>query len=376
MKIIYLSPWFYTYRVPVFDEFFKRLGSHFLVISYRNQPNVHGQLAQTQGVFQRKLIGGREFTISRRHDEGDETPFNFHFSPKLTTTLKTNQPDFVISNNFSIWSLTAILMGYPTVLFWEGTQHTERTVSVWRNRLRQWMAGKAHAFVVTGTLARRYLVDIIKVPDHKIFEHGMCASSPPAALKTRRDRTDNSMLRFVCVAQLIGRKGIRHLLHAAKKLKNNDEPFRNFEIILVGCGPEKQNLTNLTNQLDLTSVVRFTGQVAPKDIWHIYAEADVFVLPTLQDNWPLVVLEAMSSGLPILLSKYAGNASDLMVPGLNGYIFDPTNHKELADLLAAYIRTPSMISSQGKSSLEIARSYTPEAVVNSFFSAIESIKRK
>jgi glycosyltransferase involved in cell wall biosynthesis len=64
-----------------------------------------------------------------------------------------------------------------------------------------------------------------------------------------------------------------------------------------------------------------------------YALADAFILPSLWEEWGLVVNEAMASGLPVIVSKTAGCATDLVQEGVNGFTFDPGNVEQLAQLM-------------------------------------------
>ena len=98
----------------------------------------------------------------------------------------------------------------------------------------------------------------------------------------------------------------------------------------------------------------------------------MFVLPTLQDNWPLVVPEAMSMGMPILLSQYAGSVPDLIRSGENGYSFDPNKPKELASLMAQYIQERDLILRHGQKSVELVRDYHPTRVAETFKECILS----
>jgi glycosyltransferase involved in cell wall biosynthesis len=102
-----------------------------------------------------------------------------------------------------------------------------------------------------------------------------------------------------------------------------------FSIILVGSGPDKPILEQRIKDLDLTNV-SFQPSLPPDRMPSIYRSADVLVFPTLEDPWGLVVNEAMLSGLPVLCSRYAGCAEELLTADS---IFDPKNSEEFASKL-------------------------------------------
>lgn len=374
-RVVFLSPSFAPYHVPVFETLFRYLGEGFTVVALSRQRLEIDRVALGMGTFPRRIIRGISFVLSRFYDDGRESPFWFLWSISLPLVLVSLKPEVVISTNFNTWSLTSILMRYPTVLCWEGTQHTERTVEPWRTRLRRWIARRAKAFVVNGILSRSYLMDTVEVPGDLIIEGFMCPQPPPKNVRCApRMLRLGDRLRCLFVGRMIGLKGVPHLLHAAKLLDRRLGEGDQFEILLLGDGPERSNYERLARELGIQSRVHFLGYVPPDQVWSYYEQAHVFVLPTLQDNWPLVVPEAMSTGLPVLLSKRAGSLPDLIREGENGYSFDPEDHESLASHLERYARNPNLISQHGERSLEIVSSYNPERAANAFLWAVAKAK--
>jgi glycosyltransferase involved in cell wall biosynthesis len=323
------------------------------------------------GTFPRRLIKGRSFYLSRFHDEGRETPFQFIWSPSLPSVLRSLKPEVVVSTNFNLWTLTSILMGYPTVLYWEGSHHTQRTVGPWRARLRRWIGSRAKAFVVNGILSRTYLMDVIGVAGDRIIEGGMCAEPPPGHIRPGpKARPPGDPLRCLFVGRMIGGKGVPHLLNAAKLLDKRLGERCQIEFMLLGDGPERSNYENLARELGIQNQVHFAGSVPPDQVWRYYEQAHVLVLPTLQDTWALVVPEAMSMGLPVLVSKHAGSVPDLVREGENGYSFDPEDHESLASHLEQYARNPEFVRRHGERSLELVSPYNPHRAANAFLWAV------
>jgi glycosyltransferase involved in cell wall biosynthesis len=98
--------------------------------------------------------------------------------------------------------------------------------------------------------------------------------------------------------------------------------------------------------------------VAYHDLASYYRAADVFVSPTRADTWGVAVLEAMAFGKPVLCSKYAGSR-EMIVPGENGFIFDPFNADQLASFMTRFIQDKNLIARFGACSLEKIAPYTP-----------------
>ncbi|MEY3894669.1 MAG: hypothetical protein RLZZ214_188, partial [Verrucomicrobiota bacterium] len=85
--------------------------------------------------------------------------------------------------------------------------------------------------------------------------------------------------------------------------------------------------------------------------------SEAFVLPSLYEEWGLVVNEAMACGLPILVSKTVGSAEDLVVPGLNGYHFDPLSATDLADKILLLEDDPEVRRRMSEASLDRIQSW-------------------
>lgn len=369
------SPIFGAYRVPLFDELHSRLGNDFIVVAERQQRDPNSQIAVHAGHFPRRLLNSRRIDISRRHDDALETPFGVTLTPGLLPTLLKLNPGAVISNNFSTWTLTSLLAGYPTILFWEGTAHTERTVKPWRHRLRQWIARRTAAFVANGTLSKRYLVEQLGVDPSLVFEGGMGPELPPPSLarNTPRERRAGAPLRFLLVGRLVKLKGISTLVRAAAALHRRVGEDLPFEVHVLGEGPEHAELEHLAFELGVADCVTFLGGVLASEVWQSYAEADVFVLPTFQDNWPLVVPEAMFMAMPILLSRDSGSTPDLVKAGENGFAFNPADHEQLASLMEFYLRDPDAVRRHGLRSREIAARYTPQRIADAYLAALDCV---
>jgi glycosyltransferase involved in cell wall biosynthesis len=376
--VVHLCWWIYPYRVPIMDEIYRRLGDQFIVVAHRIQETANNQMAAGQGIFPRLLLTGRHFELTRGNYDGHATPLGLTFTPGLVPALRRLRPQVIVSINFNAWTLTALALGYPLAIIWEGTAHTERSVKGWRRLLRRWMVRRTKAFIVNGALSRQYLVEDLGARPEDIFDGFQAPLPAPPRFRERppRVRAPGDPVRFLAVGQLIKRKGPHHLIEAAAVLKRRLAGAAAFEIRLLGTGPERPALETLARERGLDSEVVFLGGIAPDAVWQHYAEADVFVLPTLQDNWPLVVPEAMFMSLPILLSRHAGSVPDLLQEGLNGFTFEPADHEQLASLMERYLRQPGLAAAQGGESRRLVARYTPQDMAEVFVRAAQHVAER
>jgi glycosyltransferase involved in cell wall biosynthesis len=376
-RVAFLAMAYYAYRVPLFEELYRYFKDGFLIIALRTPGSKRPAEAQHAGAFPRKLVRGWTLRFrfhTQRVDAGVVTPFGPAIAPGLPWSLWQFRPDVVISANLSTWTLTSILLGYRTIIFWEGTFHTERTAGRLRMRLRRWMAKRASAFVTNGTLARDYVERTLGIAAERIFQGGLGPQLPPQHLAcVPCAEKPAPPIRFLFVGEIVSRKGVAHLLHATRLLLERGYSAKDFQVTLLGEGTERARMEQLSAQLATGDVVRFASGVHSSNVWQYYRDCDVFVLPTVQDNWPLVAQEAMLMAKPILLSKYAGSAPDLVCTGENGFTFDPEDHSELARLMSFYVDHPEVLTAHGSRSREIAQAYTPANVAQAYVRAVDYV---
>jgi glycosyltransferase involved in cell wall biosynthesis len=132
---------------------------------------------------------------------------------------------------------------------------------------------------------------------------------------------------ILTVGQLIARKGVDKLIEACGRLALRGAKFT---LAIVGQGPERERLEELARANDIDSFFILPNQ-SQSVLNEIYRAADVFVFPTMEDVWGLVVNEAMWAGLPVLCSEYAGCAAELL-PETN--VFDPLSPQSFDVALA------------------------------------------
>jgi len=155
---------------------------------------------------------------------------------------------------------------------------------------------------------------------------------------------DNNLFKFkenrsmdftsiICVARLVPIKNIDYLLKAWKLIEKRRP---NYRLVIIGDGPEFVNLNELTLNMGLKTIV-FLGAVNNSDIPTYFYNSSAFVLPSLSESWGLVVNEAMASGLPLLISNKINAANTLLKEDVNGYGFEPSNVKCIAEKIIKFI---------------------------------------
>jgi len=133
-------------------------------------------------------------------------------------------------------------------------------------------------------------------------------------------------------------KGLKTLLDSMKILKKE---FPTIRLTVVGDGNLKSEYETYAVNNDLESKVTFCGRLEGRELLKAYQKANIFALPTSNDSQPLVVLEAMASGLPVV-STCIGGIPTMIENGKEGFLIKPNSPQILANKLAELLRDPQL----------------------------------
>jgi len=165
----------------------------------------------------------------------------------------------------------------------------------------------------------------------------------------------------VFVGRLSAVKGVDTLLRA---WKNVHQVYPNARLLLLGDGPESTALQVLADELDLGQTLTFCG--AQPDVLPYFQAADLFALPSVSEGLSNALLEAMSAGLPCIVSNIGGNV-DLIVDGENGLLFEAGNTEQLTDaLLRLYTNGTERQEFGQKARKTIEATYSMEKVAKKY----------
>jgi colanic acid/amylovoran biosynthesis glycosyltransferase len=144
------------------------------------------------------------------------------------------------------------------------------------------------------------------------------------------------VLRVVNVGRLADRKGQALLLDAIAMLRRDGLDVR---ATIVGDGPERERLHEHAARLGLAEAVEFPGAVGQDDIRGFYERADMFCSPSFAEGVPVVVMEAMATGLPVVATRVMG-LPELVEDGVSGRLVPPGRADLLAEAMRALAEQP------------------------------------
>jgi glycosyltransferase involved in cell wall biosynthesis len=323
-------------------------------------------------------------------------------------------------------SLAALLaaksLGLRTVMMNESHAGTARARGVWALLKRQ-LINLFDAALVGGQPQKRYF-SALGIPENKIFTGYDSVDNDYFASKAKQARTQRAELRsryslpehyFLSLGRFVVKKNLPVLIRGFRRFLEASR-VRNTHLVLVGSGEEEHKLKTLCRGFGLmvydkqhVNGSRFAGESFRTEMANrksqirdeppgvhfygfrqidenpvFYALADAFILPSLWEEWGLVVNEAMASGLPVVISETAGCAEDLLVPApvngplfakvrsqlqelnlgqmirKNGFVFNPNSSDELGRALQFLESSSETRSAMGAASWRVVEGFSCE----------------
>lgn len=313
-----------------------------------------------------EVVGNRRVVEITPGTAGYGSSFTY-LSPSIVSRLLRFKPHIIFSSSFGIWTILALLLKpwgkWRVVIAYEGSSPgVDYRGSAVRLSLRRAMVQAADACITNSQAGKAYLIEILKAKEDCVFAQPYEVPDSRSLLEQGGDSEPNiPQLRhpiFLFVGSINPRKGLHLLLEACVLLQRKG--FHDYTLLVVGDGPQREELEAFSQKHGLEDRVQWAGRVEYSNLGAYFRSADVFVLPTLEDTWGLVVLEAMIFGKPVLSSKGAG-AVEMVLEGENGYCFDPRNPEGLAEAMGRFIDDPSLIVSMGQKSQQLIAQYSPKA---------------
>lgn len=241
-------------------------------------------------------------------------------------------------------SLAARFAGVPVVV---NTRHGQRAGHGWKSRSQfRWASHLVNKIIAVSDDAAQLCVQADGVPKEKVMRiwngidtedfHFSGPVSEPVAIS---------------VARLSAEKDFPSLLQAIHLAAQHIPALK---LKLVGDGPERAKLEQLTQELNLSDRVEFLGD--RHDVPALLAQAGFFVTASLTEGISLTLLEAMAVGLPVIATSVGGN-SEIVDDPHTGRLVPPANPRALADAIVALCRQPETWPTLGKAGRERVEEY-------------------
>jgi glycosyltransferase involved in cell wall biosynthesis len=274
----------------------------------------------------------------------------------LRQKVLSMQPDITFSN---MWAESISLINVcktlprshrPKVVI--GVQNNPRFYGKWKIRTIQWLRSNIDCIVACSQGVQKGLVEIHhSFSDARVIPNSVNLQGirELAQEPVEHPWLDDSTPILVAVGRLVEQKGFPYLLSAIKRL-NKRTPVH---LWILGKGPLKSALEKQAESLDVGDNVQFLGfQSNP---FKYMARSNLFVLSSLWEGLPSVLVEAMGLGLPVVSTRAPYGPQDVIQDGVNGFLVPVADPEAMADSIEYLLHNPDeliRIQEAGKSWVE------------------------
>lgn len=385
MKIVLLTNILTPYRKSFYDSLYnvclsKNIDFEVLLMA-QTEPNRNWEYDDFKMPYT-KLLSSRTLTYKSRF---------IHFNRDTAKILKESSPDIVIASGGYIFPAvwTAIRMkrklGY-TLLFWSESHLNEKrdyslSLIKARDSVRKIVYSKFDGFWYAGDLSKQFIQTYADPTANYYFVPNLINESKfYQANKLRNSRNkyrikwelEYNKFIFICPARLTGVKGLLPFLKVFSESSLNEK----VSILIPGEGDQKDTILKFIEEKGLD--VKLLGYKSEDELVELYALSDSFLLPSLSDPNPLSCIEAVWAGLPLFVSRHVGNYPEVIISGVNGYVFSYDKTKELIDRLNDLVNASDEWKKNAQHiSLAIAQeNYSTNAVCDRLTDEMLSIKKE
>lgn len=165
-------------------------------------------------------------------------------------------------------------------------------------------------------------------------------------------------------------KGLNYLLDAIPGVLR--KVSYKVKFIFVGDGPQRERLVKICKKLGIEKYVIFKGEMRWNETLAYYAQADIFVLPSINEPFGVVIVEALASGLPIVASNVDG-IPEILKSGKNGLLVQPGNSRELEGAMINLLTDDSLCKKFSVNALKTAEEFSWERNINRYINLFNSL---
>jgi glycosyltransferase involved in cell wall biosynthesis len=341
------------------------------------------------------LDGYRHKFLPVLRDNGTQTvttPLNYGIFSAVRGTATERPFDVLWVHGYStVNALHAILaanaLGIPVLVRAESRSTNQKQNIIKRSAKRIFfraLKGLIDGVLPIGTLNaaywRHYLGDDLPqflmpyaVDNHYFQSRSQQAVAGRETLQRELD-LDPSRPVILFASKLQTRKRCQDLLDAYLNLSSCEADALHPYLVIVGDGEERSNLEERVKQSG-TSGVRFCGFRNQSELPRFFDLATVFVLPSLDEQWGLIVNEVMNSGRAVIVSDQVGCQPDLIADGVEGCVFPAGDVAALTEALRRTITSSAMARAMGQRGLERIQTWSYEEDIRGLRQAIATTTR-
>jgi glycosyltransferase involved in cell wall biosynthesis len=379
LHVVILNNYLRKHHVAVYRELAKQVRQLTILLSVPMEPDRSWE-AEWDGLdvqIQKNFM----LTTWWKHSSGFSEQNFIHVPTDTLKRLRKLKPDVVLSYEMGMRTLLCsvyrrIVRNVPLVMVGNMSDHIEKERGFFRRTLRKIICSGVDYFTYNGPSCKRYL-ESLKIPQNRLFHFPYCIDEDSVCreeeVKRAIDLEDSNVRKLLYCGAISERKGIVQFTQALKQWCS-ENPNQQIELAIAGSGPLKDEVAKLQRP---NLNIEFLGNCNAEELRGAYGRADIAVFPSLADEWGLVPVEAMASGLPVLGSIFAQSVESCCVESENGWIFDPTQNQSILDALGrAFSCSIQELGSMGDAAKSAVAHISPANSANHILEMVNQIRPK
>lgn len=315
---------------------------------------------KSEGILKEEFLKSYTIKINNKID----TKY-IHVSYNVFSVLNRINPQIVIGSEYNptiLQALTWCRSKKRKFISWsDGTLNSEKNINIIQKISRKIIIKNSQAYIASSTKTKEAQI-YYGANKNKIYTSYLTVDIEKYLYKKEKFNSVN----LLYVGSLVKRKGVDLLIKALSHINLE------YNLTIIGEGPEKDSLINKAIELGVNEKIRFVGFKDIEELNNYYRKSDIFILPTREDCFGLVILEAMCNSMCVVSSKYADGAYDL-IKNDSGIIVDPYNEIEFANALEKLISNKKLVESISKNAYKNSTNFSFEKVSKGFVDAIKSV---
>ncbi len=292
----------------------------------------------------------------------------------LFRVLNQIQPDAMAIAGYAIPTMSAALLwciwNRKPVIMFSDSKADDAARSWWKELPKRLILSQYQGALVAGKPHRRYLAQLGMSEASMLTGYDVVDNAAFHPSKIRSRPKPYARPFFLAINRFVPKKNLLNLVLAYAKYRRAVGESA-WDLVLCGDGELRSRIEAELARLAIRDSVHLTGFLEQQDILPLYAHASCFIHASIQEQWGLVVNEAMAAGLPVLVSTHCGCFEDLLVEGVNGFGFEPENVEQLSALMRQMSSDSVDLKAMGQASLQMIQKFSPADFAQGLHDAID-----
>lgn len=366
MKFVALTSVSSPYIVARYSEFARKFPACLLYLVELGQTSITYQWQYSDSAVPYKRV-----VLS---EQPAQTQSFLRLSMLLIKALEWIKPDLVVICGYGLpGMLSALLWSLwhrkPAIILSETTEN-DAPRSKWRETLKSWIIKRYKSALVGGQPQKRYLIELSMPADAIFLGYDVVGNEVFHPNKITVLPRPLEKPYFLAINRFVPKKNLSFLI-SSYAAYHQAAGANAWDLVLCGDGQLRTQIEQKLFELGLKDVVHLPGFLQQDELLPYFAHANCFIHASIQEQWGLVVNEAMAAGLPVLVSNRCGCFEDLVSEGVNGFGFDPENLQQLTDLMLKVSSEEINLQAMGQAAFAHIQKFSPDYFAQGLMQAIE-----